>query len=90
MLVAQNSLGSVCPVPLTVRGNPAGRHRRELVGREEGVCFGDEQDVLDERQVVPAPGPYGLPVADERVGVIYCASLRLRANLRRQCALVSV
>ena len=42
-----------------------------LLSREECVRFGDEQDVFDEREMVPTPGPYGLPVAMERVYVSY-------------------
>ena len=34
MLVAQNSLGPVCPVPLTVRGNPVRFVRRREVPRQ--------------------------------------------------------
>ena len=30
MLVAQNSLGPVCPVPLTVRGNGVGRPKLDI------------------------------------------------------------
>ena len=32
MLVAQNSLGPVCPVPLTVRGKAEGQARTERFG----------------------------------------------------------
>jgi hypothetical protein len=37
MLVAQNSLGSVCPVPLTVRGNVFGSVREKRLSAGDGA-----------------------------------------------------
>ena len=53
MLVAQNSLGSVCPVPLTVRGTPPALPPREaatppeLPPREAVEALSIEEDVAD-------------------------------------------
>ena len=52
MLVAQNSLGSVCPVPLTVRGTDDRAHR-DLRNRVRAAAF--PRGILDAED---APAAY--------------------------------
>ena len=69
MLVAQNSLGPVCPVPLTVRGNAAWL-------REHGYVV-EEIDVDGVRaQLITPPGPLdqGTLVAFHGGGFIVCSA----------------
>ena len=54
MLVAQNSLGSVCPVPLTVRGSHVWRCalRNAAAAGEAGVVVQSVMAFYDDRYVV--------------------------------------
>ena len=78
MLVAQNSLGPVCPVPLTVRGNwsapaasPDARERgfdRDDYSAEDDLCKGVRR-MSTTPQKVPERAPfrhYSYRDADER------------------------